>query len=104
MFVSWRGDLLRSSTARVFFSKFIEDVCVCVCVYIGRASSRISSWLSSSSSFRANTAKKEKEKCWAAAAAAAASRRPLLLPLSLFLLAALLPAMGGALTCSASTL
>jgi hypothetical protein len=31
-----------------------------VCIYIGRASSRISSWLSSSSSFRANTAKKEK--------------------------------------------
>ncbi len=59
MFVSWRGDLLRSSTARVFFSKFIEDVCVCVCVYIGRASSRISSWLSSS--FRANTVKKKKK-------------------------------------------
>jgi hypothetical protein len=33
MFVSWRGDLLRSSTARVFFSKFIEDVCVCVYIY-----------------------------------------------------------------------
>lgn len=55
MFVSWRGDLLRSSAARVFFSKFID-------VYI-QAVPAAESLLGSLSLFcffffRANTAKK----------------------------------------------
>ena len=90
MFVSWRGDLLRSRTARVFFSKFIDRCIYRPCQQQNLLALSLSLFVFFF--FRANTAK-------SGAAAAVASRRPLLLPLSFFLLAGLQPTMGGALAC-----
>ena len=80
MFVSWRGDLLRSRTARVFFSKFIDRCIYRPCQQQNLLALSLSLFVFFF--FRANTAK-------SGAAAAVASRRPLLLPLSFFLLAGL---------------